>query len=179
MFSVEKQCGEATPFYISSSVSPKTLMPTSLSQVDCSTLQQLPEELRKDILEHLPAHRRPESVKGTSSNLINNWTDFGDLESDNNLWIGNPPQWVDKFETSSSCMLNLFAKLYQSGPCGRLSSLLQHIMSEINVSSEVNDDGLDITASCMYALFKQYVDLKIETDMEEIHFCFCLLRRYA
>ncbi|XP_075504709.1 DNA repair protein REV1 isoform X2 [Primulina tabacum] len=171
------QCGdEATPVSVSSSVSPKALMPTSLSQVDCSALQQLPEELRKDILEHFPAHR-PESVKGSSSNSINNWTDFGDLESDINLWIGNAPQWVDKFKTSSSCMLNLFAKMYQSRPCGRLSSLLQHIMSEINVSSEVSDAELDIAASCMYALFKQYVDLKIETDLEEIHFCLCLLRR--
>lgn len=172
------QCGdETTPVSVSTSVFPKTLMPTSLSQIDCSTLQQLPEELRKDILEHLPAHRRPESVKGSSGNLINNWTDSGDLESDINIWIGNPPQWIDKFKTSSSYMLNLFAKMYQSGPCGCLSSLLQHIMSEISVSSEVSDDELDITASCMYALFKQYVDLKIETDMEEIHFCFCLLRR--
>ncbi|XP_073119106.1 DNA repair protein REV1 [Henckelia pumila] len=172
------QCGdEATLVSVSSSVSPKTLMPASLSQVDCSTLLQLPEELRKDILEHLPAHRRPEFAKGSSSNLTNNWTEFGDLESNINLWIGNPPRWVDKFKTSCSCMLNLFAKLYESGPCGPLSSLLQQIMSEIKVSSEVTDDELDNTASCMHELFKQYVDLKIETDMEEIHFCLCLLRR--
>ncbi|KAK2985827.1 hypothetical protein RJ640_018693 [Escallonia rubra] len=35
------------------------LMPSSLSQVDVSVLQQLPEEMKTGILELLPAHRRP------------------------------------------------------------------------------------------------------------------------
>ncbi|KAL3814279.1 hypothetical protein ACJIZ3_015547 [Penstemon smallii] len=171
----ELQCDESSVHVMSGSVSQKNLMPTSLSQVDCSVLQQLPEELRKDIIELLPPHRTPEVVKGSSSNVIDNQAEFG--ESENDLWIGSPPLWVDKFETSNCCMLNKFAKMYRFGTGGCLSFVLQRMISEIHLPLGMGIEGLDNAVNCLSELFKQYVELKVATDIEEIHLCICLLRR--
>ncbi|KAK4476998.1 hypothetical protein RD792_016200 [Penstemon davidsonii] len=171
----ELQCDESSVHVMSGSVSQNNLMPTSLSQVDCSVLQQLPEELRKDIIELLPPHRTPEIVKGSSSNVIDNQAEFG--ESKNDLWIGSPPLWVDKFETSKCCMLNKFAKTYQFGTGGCLSFVLQRMISEIHLPLGMGIEGLDNAVNCLSELFKQYVELKVATDIEEIYLCICLLRR--
>ncbi|KAK4476999.1 hypothetical protein RD792_016201 [Penstemon davidsonii] len=116
----ELQCDESSVHVMSGSVSQNNLMPTSLSQVDCSVLQQLPEELRKDIIELLPPHRTPEIVKGSSSNRM---------------------------------------------------------ISEIHLPLGMGIEGLDNAVNCLSELFKQYVELKVATDIEEIYLCICLLRR--
>lgn len=168
---------EVPDFAAPATFSQKHLMPSSLSQIDSSVLQELPEELRKDIIEHLSHHQEPEFVNGASSNVSDKQTEV-DASDLSDLWIGNPPKWVKKFQISNCGMLTCFAGIYQSGS-GGLSSLLQCMMSKIFVPTGVVTDGYDNGVSWLCELFKQYIDLKIATDVEEIYVCICLLRRYV
>ncbi|XP_059647846.1 DNA repair protein REV1 isoform X2 [Cornus florida] len=166
------------------------LMPSSLSQVDVSVLQQLPEELRVDIFELLPPHRRPEcSSDGALSSMLNPQESsyvklaekpMGSMSSllSNDLWVGNPPKWVGYFRDSNFWIFNILAEMYyRAGSTGFLSSILQHTISESRVSLVASIDGWDDAVSCLCELLKQYIELKIETDIEEIYVCFRHLRR--
>ncbi|KAF3435497.1 hypothetical protein FNV43_RR22586 [Rhamnella rubrinervis] len=164
------------------------LMPSSLSQVDTTVLQQLPEELRVDIIEQLPAHRQQEfSLNAASSS-------FGELPPDMttgnlwestdsvlkcSLWIGNPPKWVDEFKESKYMILKILANMYyKSGCSGDLSSILRHTILESQHLLDVNFEVWNEALCCFSELLKQYIELKIEFDIEEIYICFRLLRRY-
>lgn len=167
---------EVPDFAAPATYSQKHIMPSSLSQVDSSVFQELPEELRKDIIEHLAHHQGPEPVKGAFSDVSDKQTEVqaSDLSG---LWIGNPPKWVKKFQISNCGLLTIFAEVYQSGSGGCLSSILQCLMSRIFVLTGVGTDGFGNAVSWLHELFKQYIDLKIATDVEEIYVCLCLLRR--
>lgn len=155
------------------------LMPLSLSQVDRSVLQQLPDELKADILESLPAHRKLNLVsKEDSSELTMHETGSVVSELSNELWAGNPPRWVGNFSLSSCPLLNAFAVLFQR--CGariQLSSILQRIISEICLPLVIKLDGMDDSINSLCELIKQYVRFKVGTDIEEIYVCARLLRR--
>ncbi|CAL5358073.1 unnamed protein product [Camellia sinensis] len=167
------------------------LMPSSLSQVDISVLQQLPEELRVDILEVLPAHRRPECTSDAALGPTSKSEESPCLKcpenrlgsmnsvSRNELWVGNPPEWVEKFKDSNCSILKFLADMYyRSGSRGRLSSILQCTLSESELHSDASNDGWDDAIGCLCDLLKQYIKLQIETDIEEIYVCFRLLRRH-
>ncbi|KAF9621992.1 hypothetical protein IFM89_029212 [Coptis chinensis] len=163
-------------------------MPTSLSQVDISVLQQLPEELKVDILQLLPGHRRPECSNNclvecphdkVKRENINDHLEESNSVSRNHLWIGCPPLWVDKFEVSNHLILNLLAEMYyRSGSSGLLSSLLQSTISAPPTFWEASNDPEDDVISSVCSLLQQYIELKIKSDMEEIYICFRLLRRW-
>ncbi|KAH6813421.1 DNA-directed DNA polymerase [Perilla frutescens var. frutescens] len=165
---------EVRIFAAPATFSQKNIMPSSLSQVDSSVFQQLPEELRKDIIEHLAHHQGLESMKGAFSNMADEQTEV-EASDLNDLWVGYPPKWVKKFQISNCSILNYFAEVYQSGSGCGLSSLLQFMMSRIFVLTKVGTDGFGNAVLC--ELFRQYIDLKITTDVEEIYVCMCLLRR--
>lgn len=168
------------------------LMPSSLSQVDISVLQQLPEELRVDILEVLPEHRRPECPSDAALGPTSKSEESPCLKcpenrlgsmnsvSRNELWVGNPPEWVEKFKDSNCSILKFLADMYyRSGSRGRLSSILQCTLSESELHSDASNDGWDEAIGCLCELLKQYIKLQIETDIEEIYVCFRLLRRFT
>ncbi|KAF5174903.1 Dna polymerase iv [Thalictrum thalictroides] len=165
------------------------LMPTSLSQVDISILQQLPKELKVDILESLPAHRRSECSDSTLEKCphdelkVENFKDqLEGAESifGKSLWSGCPPEWVDKFEVSNNMMLKLIAEMYyKSGSTGFLSSILQSLISVLPLSLDASNDVDDNVISSLCDILRQYIDLKIKSDMEEIYICFLLLRRFT
>ncbi|XP_041989924.1 DNA repair protein REV1-like isoform X2 [Salvia splendens] len=167
---------EVPDFAAPATFSRKDIMPSSLSQVDSSVLQELPEEFRKDIIEHLGHHQRAEFVKGAINDVSDKQTkvEASDLSG---LWVGNPPKWVKKFQISNCGLLTIFAEIYLSGSGGCLSSLLQCLMSRIFVLTGVGTDGFGNAVGWLHELFKQYIDLKITTDVEEIYVCICLLRR--
>lgn len=147
------------------------IMPSSLSQVDTSVLQQLPEELKVDILQNLPAHRTCESPSHASLKYDN-------IEN-NQLWARDQPKWIDKFKASNCKTLNVLAHIFcESRANNMLSLVLQKIMSEICVIEDVDDTWCNAVSS-MCELVKQYVELKVETDIEEVYVCACLLRRYT
>ncbi|CAI9101949.1 OLC1v1000122C2 [Oldenlandia corymbosa var. corymbosa] len=155
-----------------------SLMPSSLSQVDPFVLQHLPEELRVDILESLRAHRNPHLMSNDVSVKYDvAQTASEDFMMKNELWIGNPPKWVDNFARSSCSLLNIFAELHNSScPGSQFSSLLQSLVSGLSL---LPSDGQDDAFSSLCELIKQYVDVKIETDIEEIYTCLRLLRRLS
>ncbi|OMO63318.1 DNA-repair protein, UmuC-like protein [Corchorus olitorius] len=168
---------------------PGDLMPSSLSQVDTSVLQQLPEELRADIFELLPAHRRPEiSTMGPNADdlhhpLGNNSTDNQPGSSGSrlstDLWIGNPPLWVDNFKISNSLTLKFFADMYyKAKSADNLSSILQCTISQSLHALDARCDAWSEAVHSFSELLMGYIKLKIEVDIEEIYVCFRLLKRY-
>ncbi|XP_030943528.1 DNA repair protein REV1 isoform X2 [Quercus lobata] len=182
----------AESFVPASGLKKTDLIPSSLSQVDTAVLQQLPEELKVDILEHLPAHRMqvfspnvlldpteiPLEALGTKT--AENNSGSKDFVLDNNLWVGIPPQWVDKFKVSNCLILNILAEMYyKSGSTGNLSPILQRISSVSLHQLDAFQDGWDEAMYILCELLKQYIKLKIELDIEEIYVCFRLLRRFA
>ncbi|KAK4739952.1 hypothetical protein R3W88_003649 [Solanum pinnatisectum] len=154
-----------------------SVMPSSLSQVDTSVFQELPEELRTDILELLPAHRNTEASLDASLVYANNQNCSPSISSID-LWVGNPPEWIDIFKASNCQILCILAEMYQrAGTKKQLSSVLQRTMSQIYILPDVGTDGWDEAVSCLCELIKQYLKLKISTDIEEVYICSCLLRR--
>ncbi|KAK8259327.1 hypothetical protein V6Z12_D13G048200 [Gossypium hirsutum] len=167
------------------------LVPSSLSQVDTSVLQQLPEELRADIFEALPAHRMPEgtALGPRTDNMhpplgIKTATDNQPGSTDsglsNNLWIGDPPLWVDKFKVSKLSTLNFFVDMYyKANSAESLSSILQCIIAESLHPLNARCDAWNEAIHSFSELLMNYIKLKIVVDIEEIYVCFRLLRRYV
>ncbi|XP_051132548.1 DNA repair protein REV1 isoform X2 [Andrographis paniculata] len=166
---------EANVVHDAASSCPRNLMPSSLSQVDCLVLQQLPDELKKDIIKLLPQHREAEFVRDVSATGIDKQID-SEASTSNKLWIGSPPMWVEKFRISTCKVLNRCAMIYESGSCSCLSSLLQRLMSRTLITIE-GADGYNVAVSWLCDLIKQYIDLKIATNIEEVSCCICLLKR--
>lgn len=168
------------------------IMPSSLSQVDSSVLQQLPQELRVDILEQLPAHRKPGlSLNSSSSpaakhpleslNIIDAENNLESTDSMTNykLWVGNPPKWVDEFSKSKFVILNILAKMYyKSGSSGNLSSILRCTILEFQHLLDAEYEGRDEALNRFSEVVKQYIKFKIESNIEEIYILFRLLQRY-
>ncbi|KAG9440398.1 hypothetical protein H6P81_020563 [Aristolochia fimbriata] len=158
------------------------LMPSSLSQVDVSVLHQLPQEVKADILETLPPHRIMENSSLDAERLMHSESSRGqvDVVSESNLWRGNPPNWVDKFKASTCVILNVFAESYYK--CGferNLSSILQKIISFLPFALKLSCKDMDEGVSGVCELVMSYVEVKIESDIEEIYICFRLLKRFT
>lgn len=154
-----------------------SLMPSSLSQVDTLVFQKLPEELRTDILELLPAHRNNESSLDASLVSANNENCSPSISSID-LWDGNPPEWIDIFKASNCHILCVLAEMYQrAGAKKELSFVLQRTMSQIYILPDVGTEGWTEAVSCLCELIKQYLKLKVSTDIEEVYICYCLLKR--
>ncbi|PON58092.1 DNA repair protein, Rev [Trema orientale] len=167
------------------------VMPSSLSQIDTCVLQQLPEELRVDILEQLPAHRKPGlSLNSSSSPAKHLLESLNIIEGENNLestdsvsnyklWVGNPPKWVDEFSESKCIVLNILAKMYyKSGSSGNLSSILRCAVLEFQHLPDTGYERWDEALNRFSEVVKQYVNLKIDSNIEEIYICFRLLQRF-
>ncbi|KAG0471880.1 hypothetical protein HPP92_016426 [Vanilla planifolia] len=94
------------------------------------------------------------------------------------LWSGSPPKWVEKFEVSDRLILNVIAQLYtKSATKGLLSSILQSLVPLYPIIwGSSNEDPIDAVNELSNLLF-QYVDLKIDSDIEELYICFRLLER--
>ncbi|KAJ0965472.1 hypothetical protein J5N97_026610 [Dioscorea zingiberensis] len=159
------------------------VMPVSLSQADFTVLQQLPEDLKFDIFELLPAHRvvNPSVV---STSTINEFSDSKNIKNDEDfkvhLWVGNPPKWVEKFKSSDCLFLSSIANMYStSAGTGLLSTALQSLFSFWLILFNSNLNQWDDSLSSFCELLKQYIDLKIESDIEELYVCFRLLKRLA
>lgn len=159
------------------------LMPSSLSQVDTTVLQQLPEELRTDIIGALPAHRRSNCSPDSGRIPMEEWgtgdhSGFSDAAEGKNLWVGNPPYWVHKFKSSNCLMLNILAETYmRSESAGALSSVLQCCLSGFQIFSGISEEEASEASNGLCELLRQYIQLKLAVDIEEIYVCFRLLKR--
>ncbi|KAK8568205.1 hypothetical protein V6N13_106139 [Hibiscus sabdariffa] len=167
------------------------LVPASLSQVDTSVLQQLPEELRADIFEALPAHRIQEiSALGPKTDNVHhpmgiksaadNQPGSASSGLSNNMWIGNPPLWVEKFNVSNLTTLKFVADMYyKANSPESLSSILQCTLAESLHPLDATSDAWNEAVHSFSELLMNYIKLKIGVDIEEIYVCFRLLRRLS
>ncbi|KAL6213330.1 hypothetical protein ACLB2K_012777 [Fragaria x ananassa] len=193
---VEKQAmpssvgGSCDVAVLTSELGNTDIMPASLSQVEPSVLQELPQELRADLLEQLPAHRTSDLASSAASDSLaeipgesiglreKNLSRSNDLAFNNNLWMGDPPRWVEEFKAGKCMILNILAEMYdKSGSRGNLSVILR---GTIMKSQHPLDSSSDCWIQAVYSfseLLRQYVTLKIDSDIEEIYVCFRLLRR--
>lgn len=161
-------------------------MPSSLSQIDASALQEYPQEIRDEILKNLPAHRNLETISdasplGVNLNHLEIQAKPTDHDSSNALWSGNPPHWIQMYKSSDSQILRYLSDTYSGLKSAYdLSSVLLKIVAATEVvciggrTTECDD-----TVSCLCKLLKQYIELKVESDLEEIHTCFRILRRLS
>ncbi|XP_038975053.1 DNA repair protein REV1 isoform X4 [Phoenix dactylifera] len=158
------------------------LMPNSLTQADASVLEQLPEDLKADIIESLPAHRAVNSVGNDPIGFVRAFPNNVGVQNleypKTHLWLESPPKWVVMFQTSNCLILNIIAELYtKSRANGLLSSTFQSMFSFLPLTSESCSEEWDETLSSLCELLTQYVNLKIESDIEELYNCFCFLKR--
>lgn len=168
------------------SIGNTSFMPSSLSQVDHSVLQQLPKELIDGIVQLLPAHREHDAsaadtilCRNMPEDPFTSTENLESLEMDTELWIGNPPNWIARFRASKSSILNILADLYmRSGSDGSLSAVLQCCVSKISGDIDAEFDGVDNTIHCLSEMLKQYIKQKIELDIEEVYVCSRILKRY-
>ncbi|GAB4852854.1 hypothetical protein Ancab_017051 [Ancistrocladus abbreviatus] len=142
--------GSATLVASAAGMDESGVMPSSPSQVDMSVLQELPEELRADIVGLLPAHTRPscrsDSPKVTPETL-REWLNLDHSRAtepalEHKLWAGSPPHWVDRFKLSHRLISNILAEMYfRSGSTGKLSSILQCLVSQPQLLA-ASDEGV-------------------------------------
>ncbi|XP_074591636.1 uncharacterized protein LOC141847481 [Curcuma longa] len=159
------------------------MIPQSLSQLDYSVLDQLPKELKADIVASLPPHRAP-SCPGNDPN-----TSQKDFLSDRNenpgdpnmtMWMETPPGWVKKFQCSNCLVLNTIATRFtRSDTNGLLSLALESLGPFLSSFSDLSSMESDEMICSLVELFKQYIKLKVESDIEELYICFRILRRFA
>ncbi|KAK8925940.1 DNA repair protein REV1 [Platanthera zijinensis] len=102
-----------------------------------------------------------------------------DQKSKINLWSGSPPKWVEKFEVSNSLILNLTAQLYAKyGVDKLLSPILQLLISLYPlILRSSSEEPLEVRFD-LCELLLQYIELKIDSDVEELYLCYLLLERY-
>lgn len=157
------------------------LMPGSWSQADISILQQLPEDVRTDSYELTPPHRARISNDSydLASELLKSSGNQNLKCSKISLFSGSPPKWVEKFKVSNCLILNVIAEFYaKSRADALLSSILQSVVSFLPLALGKSSEERDEAISCLCELLTQYIILKIESDIEELYNCFCLLKRY-
>ncbi|CAA7409746.1 unnamed protein product [Spirodela intermedia] len=158
------------------------LMPSSLSQVDESVLGQLPEEVEMYLRDFLPAHRNSDSFGGPSGSSINESRRQHGIKSTENfdlhLWMGKPPNWVKYFKRSSCLILNSIAEIHaDTGMENLLSSTLQSLILSIPSLCSENEEWDDEAVSIGCEFLRQYIELKVDTDIEELYICFRILKR--
>ncbi|KAL0915234.1 hypothetical protein M5K25_015637 [Dendrobium thyrsiflorum] len=116
---------------------------------------------------------------GVVSNFPTHIASEGSEKSKINLWSGNPPKWIEKFEVSNCLILNLIAQLYTKfGTGGLLSPILQSLFSLYPV---ILGSGCEVPAESNFDLCElllQYIDHKIDSDIEELYVCCRLLERF-
>ncbi|KAK8949785.1 DNA repair protein REV1 [Platanthera guangdongensis] len=97
-----------------------------------------------------------------------------------NLWSGSPPKWVENFEVSNSLILNLTAQLYAKyGVDKLLSPILQLLISLYPlILGSSSEEPLEVRFD-LCELLLQYIELKIDSDVEELYLCYLLLERLA
>eukprot|EP01018_Ginkgo_biloba_P015505 Gb_33413 [translate_table: standard] len=169
-------------------------MPISMSQVDITVLQELPTEVQRDILDSLPAHRPSDASKENlliqrredSPDIGNVYKggepEIGDAEGvtvcEKRLWKENPPVWVQRFKCSDCILLHLMSECYnKAGPTEFLSSILLNLVSSLPSEFISWTDGQEQALINCTELFRQYIEDKLECDIEEIYICIRLLRR--
>jgi DNA repair protein REV1 len=167
-------------------------MPDSLSQADFTVLQELPEDVKADLFSALPLHRSGDKTCNTSnvseskspnvSGAENKSLNDGRADDPKDPGIFLPPgssqKWIEQFRVSSCLILKVIAEQQTDSSCSRpLSSVLEPVASFLPLCPTSGSEEWNETLSCLSELLRQHIQLKVETDIEELYKCFCLLKR--
>ncbi|XP_042384403.1 DNA repair protein REV1-like isoform X2 [Zingiber officinale] len=156
------------------------LMPASLSQADASVLEQMPEDVKADVHGLLPLHRELKVSKDFYTCFdFPSCVQFPDPHLKTHLWSGDPPWWVEKFNTSKNILLNVISRHAKSSKDIRLSSILQSVAPFLLPVCELSNEVYAEAICWLHELLAQYIVLKIGSDIEEIYNCFCFLKRIS
>ncbi|XP_062234274.1 DNA repair protein REV1 isoform X2 [Phragmites australis] len=161
------------------------LMPDSLSQADLTVLQELPDDVKADLFSTLPLHRSGNPTCSTSNVSGNKSPNVGGAEnkSPNDGGADDPgssQKWIEQFRVSSCLILNVIAEQHTDSSSSQpLSSVLEPVASFLPLCPNSGSEEWNETLSCLSELLTQYIQFKVETDIEELHKCFCLLKRFA
>jgi DNA repair protein REV1 len=148
-FSTSMQC-ELEPSKAShskSNYSNSDMMPSSLSQIDTSILENLPDEVRADIFKSLPPHRVENQLPESSRSSV---------------LSGSYSKWCEMLRVQN---------------CS-LSECLLSSASFRFLNLDPGSKERDAVVLHLCEFMKEYINQKVEVDLEELYNCFCLLKRY-
>ena len=155
-------------------------MPDSLSQADLTVLQELPEDVKADLFNVLPLHRSDDptcSTSNVSEKIVPNDVGADDSKDPTvTLLSGTCQQWIEQFRVSSCLIVNVIAEQHTDSSQS-LSSILEPVASFVQLCPSSGSEEWNEALSYLSKVLIQYVQLKIETDIEELYKCFCLLKR--
>jgi DNA repair protein REV1 len=153
-------------------------MPNSLSQADFTVLQELPEDVKADLFNVLPLHRSRDPTCSTSNvTEIKSPNDEGTDDPIHHL-PGSCKKWAEQLKVSSSLILNAIAEQHADSISNKpLSSILEPIASLLPMCPNSGSEEWNDTLSCLSGLLVEYIHLKVDSDIEELHRCFLLLKR--
>jgi DNA repair protein REV1 len=153
-------------------------MPNSLSQADFTVLQELPEDVKVDLFNVLPLPRSKDPTCSTS-NVTQSKSPNGEGTDDPTCHLpGSSINWVEQLKVSSSVILNAIAEQHTYSISSEpLYSILESIASLLPLCPNSGSEEWNNTLSCLSRLLIEYIHMKVDCDIEELHNCFLLLKR--
>lgn len=177
-------CSRAGELADTNSVTRLDFMPNSLSQADFTVLQELPEDVKADLFNVLPLHRSRDPTCSTSN--------VTESKSPNDVGTDDPKdpvichvpgssgKWAEQLKVSNSLILNAIAEQQADSLSSQpLSSILQPIASLLPLCPNRESEEWNDTLSCLFGLLTEYIHLNVDSDIEELHKCFLLLKRFS
>ncbi|CAM0909582.1 unnamed protein product [Alopecurus aequalis] len=168
-------CSRAGELADTNSVTQLDFMPNSLSQADFAVLQELPEDVKADLFNALPLHRSRDPTCSTSNVTETKSPNDGGTDDPKHPSI----EWAEQFKDSSSLVLNAIAEQHVDSSSRPLSSILERFASILPLCPNSGSEEWNDTLSCLSELLTEYIHLKVDSDIEELHKCFLLLKRFS
>jgi DNA repair protein REV1 len=160
-------------------------MPNSLSQADVTVLQELPEDVKADLFNALPLHRSGDPTCSTSHVSENKFPQDGRSDDPKQHpqichLPGNSQKWIEEFRVSHCLILNVIAEQHTDSISSRpLSSVLEPVISYLPLCPNSGTEEWNEAFASLSELLTQYIHQKVESDIEELHKCFRLLKRLS
>ena len=163
-------------------------IPFSLSEIDMATLNELPIDIQEDIIKALPGCLPCKSISKSVEACESSHVDCIDLMKKNSrenldgLWCGFPPRWTSLFQGFSGVGAEIlhhlsksFLELYRQP----FSSVFLHVMCSHHIVEGAWQNLDPFIYTCFMELLKQYLQLRISSDLEEIYLVARILKRYS
>ncbi|KAH6558045.1 hypothetical protein KP509_1Z081200 [Ceratopteris richardii] len=173
----------------------------SLSQVDIATLEELPYDVREDILRSLKTHKSnalelvtevvENSNESDKQELLLSGGSSGLLHCHQEaqlvgLWDGDPPKWIElskNLQGAGAAFLQHISKaFYAHEHPESLSCILRDAMHLREFLMPMHLDQAweeSMSFRCCLELFKQYLLSKISDDLEEVYIILHTVKRLA
>ncbi|KAM0849749.1 hypothetical protein ACQ4PT_053545 [Festuca glaucescens] len=171
-------CSRACELGDTNSVTRLDFMPNSLSQADFTVLQELPEDVKADLFNVLPLHRSRDPTCSTSNVTESKSPNDEGTDDPIRHLPGSSKKWAEQSKISNSLILNAIAEQHADSISNKpLSSILEPIASLLPLCPNSGSEEWNDTLSCLSGLLIEYIHLKVDSDIEELHRCFLLLKR--